>query len=174
MIDKGWDHPSATAYLNNIHKVFLGEAPEDDTKPLTDKDKEILKQKGLAYIRGTKPPEYGKKNNKGEGEKPAVFVNVDGKLQKPDEAEKDTDSKSKDKEEDETQKATPDDFDVDKHLDNPPEKKRNISKENQKKVNFLKKKVEEARDLLDKDKQDLVDECMEKIETLYDLSLIHI
>jgi len=168
LIDKGWDHPSATAYLNNIHKVFLGEAPEDDTKPLTDKDKEILKQKGLAYIRGTKPPEYGKKNNKGEGEKPAVFVNVDGKLQKPDEAEKDTDSKSKDKEEDETQKATPDDFDVDKHLDNPPEKKKNISKENQKKVNFLKKKVEEARDLLDKDKQDLVDECMDKIETLYD------
>ena len=50
LIDKGWDHPSATAYLNNIHKVFLGEAPEDDTKPLTDKDKEILKQKGLAYI----------------------------------------------------------------------------------------------------------------------------
>ena len=44
LIDKGWDHPSATAYLNNIHKVFLGEAPEDDTKPLTDKDKEILKQ----------------------------------------------------------------------------------------------------------------------------------
>ena len=87
LIDKGWDHPSATAYLNNIHKVFLGEAPEDDTKPLTDKDKEILKQKGLAYIRGTKPPEYGKKNNKGEGEKPAVFVNVDGKHQKPDEAE---------------------------------------------------------------------------------------
>ena len=82
--------------------------------------------------------------------------------------EKDTDSKSKDKEEDETQKATPDDFDVDKHLDNPPEKKKNISKENQKKVNFLKKKVDEARDLLDKDKQDLVDECMEKIETLYD------
>ena len=168
LIDKGWDHPSATAYLNNIHKVFLGEAPEDDTKPLTDKDKEILKQKGLAYIRGTKPPEYGKKNNKGEGEKPAVFVNVDGKLQKPDEAEKDTDSKSKDKEEDETQKATPDDFDVDKHLDNPPEKKKNISKENQKKVNFLKKKVDEARDLLDKDKQDLVDECMDRIETLYD------
>ena len=168
LIDKGWDHPSATAYLNNIHKVFLGEAPEDDTKPLTDKDKELLKQKGLAYIRGTKPAEYGKKNNKGEGEKPAVFVNVDGKLQKPDEAEKDTDSKSKDKEEDETQKATPDDFDVDKHLDNPPEKKKNISKENQKKVNFLKKKVDEARDLLDKDKQDLVDECMEKIETLYD------
>jgi len=168
LIDKGWDHPSATAYLNNIHKVFLGEAPEDDTKPLTDKDKELLKQKGLAYIRGTKPAEYGKKNNKGEGEKPAVFVNVDGKLQKPDEAEKDTDSKSKDKEEDETQKATPDDFDVDKHLDNPPEKKKNISKENQKKVNFLKKKVDEARDLLDKDKQDLVDECMDKIETLYD------
>ena len=97
LIDKGWDHPSATAYLNNIHKVFLGEAPEDDTKPLTDKDKELLKQKGLAYIRGTKPAEYGKKNNKGEGEKPAVFVNVDGKLQKPDESEKDTDSKSKDK-----------------------------------------------------------------------------
>ena len=47
-------------------------------------------------------------------------------------------------------------------------KEKSISKENQKKVNFLKNKVEEARNLLDEDKQKLVDECIEKIETLYD------
>ena len=48
-------------------------------------------------------------------------------------------------------------------------KRKNLfHKENQKTVNFLKKKVDDDRDLLDEDKQKLVDECLEKIEELYD------
>ena len=129
---------------------------KDDEEPkLDDKEKEKAKKMGLVW----KGKGYGKENQDG-----ITHKNDGGKLVKVDK-----DGDEKDDSSGQSISGKPDEFDRDSAVNNKTQKKeKSISKENQKTVNFLKKKVDDARDLLDEDKQKLVDECLEKIETLYD------
>ena len=129
---------------------------KDNEEPkLDDKEKEKAKKMGLVW----KGKGYGKENQDG-----ITHKNDGGKLVKVDK-----DSDEKDDSSGQSISGKPDEFDRDSAVNNKTQKKeKSISKENQKVVNFFRKKIDDARDLLDEDKQKLVDECLEKIETLYD------
>ena len=127
-----------------------GEEPK-----LDDKEKEKAKKMGLVW----KGKGYGK-----EGQDGITHKNDGGKLVKVDK-----DGDEKDDSSGQSISGKPDEFDRDSAVNNKTQKKeKSISKENQKIVNFFRKKIDDARDLLDENKQKLVDECLEKIETLYD------
>ncbi len=63
---------------------------DDSPKELSDADKEKIKD--LKFIKGSQPPSWSK-----DGKLPAVYVNDNGKLSKPESGEKDGDSDNADK-----------------------------------------------------------------------------
>ena len=124
---------------------------KEKQKPLSDKDKEFLKKKGLVwkgYAGG-----YGKEGK----ENPILYKNIGGKLKPVGGEEKETDTEPGmkisasggfDKKEKETE--------------------RKISSENQKVINDFEKRISDRKENLDKDQQKLVNESLKKIKVLYD------